>query len=473
MNKNKKNLIIAIFLVVILAFASLLVFIISKNLKEDDSVISNIEVNTDDINVSIFEAPETDVIENKDEEINYGDASVNIDGEDVKISLGSMEILRKSYVHLTDEYYLIEALIARKEDLPVRSDKELSTSYDNCLFYAKKWFLYNEETKNHYLVEDNTLKNELSLNPKITTEDDIKYFEFDKMFNYAQLTTDVNHYKIELSEFISVACSGQGIDFSRYSTVDVPTFSSEDEVASVETSKDLNGDGKADSITLKVYSNYNDYNKCGYALKINDAVYALKDYGTLPVINFIDIDKNDSYTEILLSKSDEDSEDSKHYEIYYYDGNNIKLVFSGFWRGFSIETKDTVNEISLGDGNGELIIPCIDKDTTQNWSLEKKYKLDKNHNLYEVKPTYYQNTEEQIVYSSEQIVLYNSMNSKDVSDTILHEGQEVIIKGTSLDYWLVVGIGGTDYFIQLDKTGRIFELDLYPFDVFKGLNLGD
>lgn len=469
---KKRNLIIGIFIAVIVLVIALFGILIYNLSKNDDSKISDIQVNTDDIDVSIFTSPESNV-EVVEEVSNYGDASVTIDGEDVKISLGPTEILKKSYVHLKDEFYLIEALIAKKEDLPIRNDVELSTSYDNCLFYAKVWYLYNKETKERYLVEDNLYANELSLNPKIVTVDGVDYFEFDKMFNYAQLTTDVNHYSIELSEFLATVCSGQGLNLIKYSTIDKPSFSIDDEVASIETSKDLNKDGKVDSIILKTYDNYNDFNKCGYALKINDAIFTSKVYGTVPIINFIDIDKSDSYTEILLYRPDEDAPDANSYDIYYYDGKDIKLVFSGTLRGYHIDMLKDVNEVEFGNGNGEVVINCMEKDTTQTWNINRKYKLDKNHCLYEDVPVYYENLDEQEVMATTNIVLYNSMDNSDISDKIIHSGQYVTLEGTSLDYWIVVGIEGVDYYVELDKYGKINELDLYPTQAFSNINAVD
>ncbi len=469
----KKN--IKIFTIIFIAIICLgiVIFLFSRFTKDKDNSISDIQVNTDDIDVSIFKTSENAVEEIIEDETNYGDASVSIEGEKVDISLGSLEILRKGYVPLKDEFYLIEALIGKREGLPVRNDAELSTNYDNCLYYAKKWYLYNKETKEHYLVEDNTLTNELSLNPKVINVDGISYFEFDKMFNYIRTNTDVEHYSIELDEFIANACSGQSIDYLKYSTINKPTFTQDNETYSVEAERDLNNDGKVDSITLKTYDNYNDATKCGYALKINDSSIMVKDYAVSPTINFADLDKNDSYTEIVVLKNNEDAPDAHYYDIYYYDGNNIKLVFSGELRGFEIETLKEVNDVEFGDGSGDFYINCVEKDTCQSWNINRHYKLDNNHYLYEVKPAYYQNLDEQECISKEDIVLYNSMNAEDISNKQIYAGQQVKIVGTSLDYWIVVNIEGSDYYIMLDRYGQIDELGLFLFEAFDNINAVD
>lgn len=468
--KLKKILIIFGFVIFLIFVGSLLLLSYKKITQEN---IPEISVEVQDAEVSLFEYTAEDNIEITEEKNNIGNVNIIIDDEVISDQLGTNRILRQTYCNLKDSYCLLEVLIDRKGSNEILEDSELSLDYSYCKEYAKVWYLYDKVSKQKYLFENNIHSAQLSLNPIIKQDETGLYFEFDKMFYFAG-RTDIDHYRINIDTLIALASSNSYINLEEYSTINTPSFTVDDIYKDIIAEKDLNGDGTLDLINLTIYNNANDLNKVGFSLNINNSNISIKNASTMPTINFIDIDKKDKFKEIVIVSADENEPSIQYVKIYYYDGNNINLVYNGTLTGYIFPQTAEINELDLTlDSNNSIVLNMLESDSVQTWNIDKVYKLNEKHVLYEAIPDYYKNKDEQKITARRDIVLYDAMDMNAKSEKPLNFGEEVKLMGANFNYWFVINRNDKIYYISLDNDGTIKDLGLYPNQVFTGLNATD
>lgn len=107
-------------------------------------------------------------------------------------------------------------------------------------------------------------------------------------------------------------------------------------VYSVNGEYDLNGDGKVDEVNALLKSNYED----GSYIEVNGTKFALDPYNLGGEVQIIDLDINDSYSELALF-DDGDSGDP-NFIFFRYDGKNLYPV-------------GRIDRYALMDGHGKFI----------------------------------------------------------------------------------------------------------------------
>lgn len=465
--KSKKGIFI---ISIIIIFFTLIIFLSFKQYKKIIDQNNNNQEYVED-KETIFQNPIIVVKHDEPQEIKTNNLlEVDINNEKVSIDIGKNTILSKNIFNLNDNYTLIELLVSRNgEVLEFLNDSQLSSSYDYAIKYSKIWYLYNNDLKSLYEIENNYKKNELSLSPKI--EDN--YFEFNKMFYKSNGKHNADHYKILITDLILILETDGFIEWRNYSYLldNSPNFKKENLIKTVNHKEDLNNDNKEDNISLEVYESY-EINEMGYILTINDKkIEVLNDF-TQASINILDFKESDDFKEIMIITGYND-EKIINTHIYNYDGTNINKMFYSTNLEIKSSNKD-VNylDYKLNDDDIWEIKEYV-KDTTQNWTLVKRFKLKDDHTFANINSGYYENTYRQEIIALDNLITYDSMDYNDKSETFLNKNEKAYLIGTDLNHWLVIELNGNIKYIALDDFGNIKDLGVFPGSVFEGLIISD
>jgi hypothetical protein len=220
---------------------------------------------------------------------------------------------------------------------------------------------------------------------------------------------------------------------------------------------DLNGDGKLDDIK---YSRNKDGSSC--VLKINDKSIKvgidadgwMQSWANLRIV---DIDSNDLYLELSLTRSEYESQSTA---FYYYNGDDIRsmgLIPGEDWGDFRLYKID---------GSGVMYSPS-GSEFLCTWSYPEKYRLTKQHQLKKVP---------QDLYEMNYSVKVKKSLALQVSRTdhrtklVLIPGETVKLIGSDKRKWVLVeNSSGVKGWFGATEKDEIVGTNIDVYDVFDGL----
>lgn len=276
-----------------------------------------------------------------------------------------------------------------------------------------------------------------------------KWYEPRAEINIYQLN-GVERYNVNLIKYFEEHPSGLGFEKENnlHPHKQNNKIYEEGEIAYI----DLNGDGTKERITYQSSTltiNTNSIKVVGGP----DFMYDLNSF----VI--VDIDKRDSYKEIILSSNG--PSDDQNSTIYYYDGKYIKQVIK--------DIGGTIKKINI-DGSG--IVNAVERGSIlQTWWFPVQHKLSPKHTLIKVSKSIYPTDYE--VFIQQSIKVFIKKNSKSNSFA-LSEGEIVKIIGTDNKKWCLIetSTGKKGWFFINDDT-TIGNEKLVDQVVFLGLCKAD
>lgn len=394
----------------------------------------------------------------------------NTSNNNTKIDLGDLNVLSSSYISLNSEYDLLEILIGDNTDRYL-NDNQLSTSYDFCNFYRKKWYVVEKATNTSFLVYEDNLST-LTLNPFIEENN----IEADIMIVGGR-EKDVDHIVIPISDLIARAKQDDLIGIREYSIfVEEYIPNPKDFIKNIEEKIDLDGDSNKETISISFYEGDNE----GFTIRINDVSKSFPLNSPCTSVCILDIDKNDNYKELLISGDNSMSEEMvETYIISFIDGEIVKTFHSiyGFNEFVSrrIDNKDFYNYDLNLESDGSLMLTFRVQDSIQNWILRGYYKLNDKHEFELVRNNYFEAIEESIRVATNNvaIVVYSDMDYNTVAKTTIPPGTEVSFIGTTLKFWTVLKIDGNIYYLPIDSKGFIKDLGANCAQAFTGLAIAD
>lgn len=464
MKINKKILGVIIFIL-----ALIFVIIGSFILKErEDNKKTAFDLLEDD---NDMQSIEVDITYDKDKNKYVYD----MNGEEVEIDNGADIVLASSYIDIDKRYSILEVLIGLEGNKGYLNDAQLSTSYDFCSKYAKKWYLVDKETKEEVLLFDNG-ENSLLLN----TKKGDGFLEAD--FMYLSLGEGIaDHVEIPFEDIIKHGIFKETLNVYKYSifTRTNLDFNPGTLINSKETKIDLDGDKKEDNISIYFYGGYPETRTVGgFEININDKSqrFALSNPNT--VINVIDLDKNDKYKELLIgSFVNEESEDFQTtYIISFVNGEIVETFYStNINKLLMIDDEFDFKEKELMfDDNGYLSYEFFVQDSIQNWHLKASYKLNEAHKLVAKNKDYFEAFEKSIrtITNNIDVVLYEEMDFSK-NKIIVESGSQMKMIGTNLNNWGVIEYNENIYYLPIDGRGNIKGLDAATNIAFDGLAWAD
>lgn len=390
---------------------------------------------------------------------------VNINEENVEIDLGYLfeNVISFSNIKLKDNYFIIEFLLGKKNNLEYLNDSQLSTTYDSVLNYSKIWFLYDIKTKNYYKIIDTSNDLFLFLNPKII-EDNL---EFDYMAKSGPEKTIANHYKINIDELINKILNGNYFDYYNYSTLENNKFELLDENKIKTINTKLNNQNLEINIYEKYENSKNSYS--GFSLKINDIKKDIK--MDFPSTNIAFINLKENLTGIVLTSYTTGIQDYQTI-IYTFINNEFIEVLNIREEIDEFIFDENNNEININKQDNYFLLTLHKSDFIQEWTLEQKYILNDNNKLQLVKEKYY--TAKEIISSISNRDIYIYMdNDYNAEKILLPSGSKVEFIGTDLNYWGVIRYNGQTYYLAIDNDGNIKDLNIPAIAVFNDLIYGD
>ncbi|MBY9079464.1 YARHG domain-containing protein [Paenibacillus sp. HN-1] len=218
-----------------------------------------------------------------------------------------------------------------------------------------------------------------------------------------------------------------------------------------QTSLDLNGDGRKDSVSLKAVAGGE-----AYKLTVNQSSVTGTGDNLDGVMYVADLDRNDKFKEIVITESGP----SDDYSAYFYMYTGSKLIYMG-----KIQGSESVIKI---DGSGRLLTKTRG-DVLQTWFFTDEYKLSASHQLVRVPHSYYKmNT---VVTVKKQLKLQKSPSDSSTAVT-LRPGEKALIEETDNRSWCsVVTKDGLKGWFKVSGFDRVNGLS--ASDYFDGLSYAD